>query len=53
MGHIELTIDEIRDAREVEAAKRIANQGVVLLATAHGTLVGRTQNKVLRTRYSR
>ena len=31
-----VVIDEIRDAKEVQAAKTIANQGVVLLATAHG-----------------
>lgn len=32
-----VVIDEIRDREEVQAAKTIANQGVVLLATAHGT----------------
>ena len=31
-----VVIDEIRDAKEVQAARTIANQGVVLLASAHG-----------------
>ena len=32
-----VVIDEIRDAKEVEAAKTTKNQGVVLLASAHST----------------
>ena len=32
-----VVVDELRDTAEVEAAKTIANEGVVLFATAHGT----------------
>ena len=37
LGMRDVTRLEIRDAKEVEAAKTIANQGVVLLASAYGT----------------
>ena len=30
-----IVVDELRDSREVDAAKTIANQGVVLLASVH------------------
>ena len=32
-----VVVDELRDAEDVEAARTIANQGVVLIATAHRT----------------
>ena len=32
-----IVVDELRDSREVDAAKTIANQGVVLLARVHAT----------------
>ena len=32
-----VVIDDIRDTKEVESARTIANQGVTFLATVHGT----------------
>ena len=35
-----VVVDELWDAREVEAARTIANQGIVLLASVHATCLG-------------
>ena len=32
-----IVVDELRDAKEVDAARTIANQGVILLASVHAT----------------
>ena len=37
-------VGEVRDAKEVEAARTIANQGVVLIASVHSTGLGQHGN---------